>query len=453
MIEINNINKQGEIKGIELRDCTEYKYFFNTQTNTRLTMKAIKELKDNKLDFISISANAYKRDDVNIIDCDYIDEQNIILKTSYYVGFYSKGTVNITISPRFGNTIRNYLYSYALGLYLPKSVTGSANSKHNHWLLCMLWVGSLEYALNKSNIPKNYERIKKNQKYFKGSLDVANHIKHNLVNANRFYCSYSKQTYNTPINRAILKAYDHLLKLGFSSMLNSVSSHIQMLRDFGVSDDVRLDELKSIHYTPLNKAYQKVVSLSELIIKNQGSKSSFDNSNGFGYFLDLSEVWEGYLYKLMSKNLQGFRVVNGNFASKNYLFDDNKRELRPDFFIYKDSKLVAVLDAKYKNYSCFGQTSCVDGAVSREDLYQMSAYMYRFNAPLGIFLSPNTDDVAMEQVVGKDSNIAILGINLNIINKNENNKDNKKEKADIIECLKEKEKKIINNLQNILNQF
>ena len=438
---------KGEIKSIELRDCNEYICFFNTQANTSLTMQAIKELKDNKLDFINISTNVYKKDDVNIIDCDYIDENNIILKTSYYVGFYSKGTVNITISPRFGKTIRDYLYSYALGLYLPKSVTGSASSEHNHWLLCMLWVGSLEYALNKSNIPKNYERIKKNQKYFKGSLDISNHIKHNLVNANRFYCSYSKQTYNTPINRAILKAYDHLLKLGFSSMLNSVSSHIQMLRDFGVGDNVRLDELKSIHYTPLNKAYQKVVSLSELIIKNQASKSSFDNSNGFGYFLDLSEVWEGYLYKLMSKNLQGFRVVNGNFASKNYFFNGNLRELRPDFFIYKDSKLVAVLDAKYKNYSSLGKTSCDAGAVSREDLYQMSAYMYRFNAPLGIFLSPNTDDVAMEQVAGKDSNMAILGINLS---QDENDKDNKKEKANIIKCLKEKEKDFINKLKKIL---
>lgn len=28
MIEINNINKQGEIKSIELDDCTEYRYFF-----------------------------------------------------------------------------------------------------------------------------------------------------------------------------------------------------------------------------------------------------------------------------------------------------------------------------------------------------------------------------------------------------------------------------------------
>ena len=216
-----------------------------------------------------------------------------------------------------------------------------------------------------------------------------------------------------------------------------------MLRDFGVGYDVRLDELKSIHYTPLNKTYQKVVSLSELIIKNQGSKSSFDNSNGFGYFLDLSEVWEGYLYKLMSKNLQGFRVVNGNFASKNYLFNGNLRELRPDFFIYKDDKLVAVLDAKYKNYSSLGKTSCENGAISREDLYQMSAYMYRFNAPLGIFLSPNTDDVAMEQVVGKDSNMAILGINLNSI---------KEDESPILE-LKSKEQIFISNLLHLLKDY
>ncbi|MBZ7976551.1 McrC family protein [Campylobacter sp. RM12637] len=406
-------------------------------------LKVVDELKASKLDFVSIDKKSYQKDDVNIIDYGFISGKSATFYTSYYVGFYSKGTINITISPRFGDNIRDYLYSYALGLYLPKSVTGSASSEHNHWLLCMLWVGSLEYALNKSNIPKNYERIKKNQKYFKGSLDISNHINHNLVNANRFYCSYSKQTYNTPINRAILKAYNHLLRLGFSNMLNSVSSHIQMLRDFKVGDDVRLDELKSIHYTPLNKAYQKVVSLSELIIKNQGSKSSFDNSNGFGYFLDLSEVWEGYLYKLMSKNLQGFKVVNGNFASKNYLFNDNKRELRPDFFIYKDSKLVAVLDAKYKNYSCFGQISCVDGAISREDLYQMSAYMYRFNAPLGIFLSPNTDDVAMEQVTGKDSKMAILGINLDSI---------KEDESSILE-LKSKEQSFISNLLHLLKDY
>ena len=49
-----------------------------------------------------------------------------------------------------------------------------------------------------------------------------------------------------------------------------------------------------------------------------------------------------------------------------------------------------IIDAKYKNYYCFGKTS--EYGVSRNDLYQMSTYLYHYGkhdeSIIGIFTAP-----------------------------------------------------------------
>ena len=67
-----------------------------------------------------------------------------------------------------------------------------------------------------------------------------------------------------------------------------------------------------------------------------------------------------------------------------------KNTYNPDIMIERDCKTVMIIDAKYKKYQSFGKTA--EYGISRDDLYQMNTYLYRYgkeNEPIiGLFVSP-----------------------------------------------------------------
>ena len=81
-----------------------------------------------------------------------------------------------------------------------------------------------------------------------------------------------------------------------------------------------------------------------------------------------------------------------------------------------------IIDAKYKNYTCFGKTS--EHGIQRDDLYQMSTYLYHYGkkdkAIAGVFTSPvacSKDDI---HSFSENRNHYIGLINLNIAGANDN---------------------------------
>lgn len=321
----------------------------------------------------------------------YTLPQEIELTTSYYVGFYNTTIegqqVSLTIIPRFGEKIANYLYANALGVYLTESTTSISQDKfYNQWFLALLWMGALEGAIGKAHIPKSYVRESKNLTYFKGRLDVGKQILHNLTSPHKMYCQYPKLTYDTPINRTLCKVYKILRKENSPLFSPSIQGHFSMLNDFGVRDEISLREIENITYTPLNRAYQKVIELSKIIISQKGQSNTplQTRSMGQGFFLDMSEIWEAYLYNKILSKLEGFEVENCNLEGGDRVFSEGNdaREMRPDFKLMRNGEIKAIIDAKYKNVDSMEK-------VSREDLYQMMSYMYRYDCHLGIFLTPN----------------------------------------------------------------
>lgn len=332
----------------------------------------------------------------------YTLPQEIELTTSYYVGFYNTTIegqqVSLTIIPRFGEKIANYLYANALGVYLTESTTSISQDKfYNQWFLALLWMGALEGAIGKAHIPKSYVRESKNLTYFKGRLDVGKQILHNLTSPHKMYCQYPKLTHDTPINRTLCKVYKILRKENSPLFSPSIQGHFSMLNDFGVRDEISLREIENITYTPLNRAYQKVIELSKIIISQKGQSNTplQTRSMGQGFFLDMSEIWEAYLYNKILSKLEGFEVENCNLEGGDRVLSggNDARVMRPDFKLMQNERIKAIIDAKYKNVDSMEK-------VSREDLYQMMSYMYRYDCDLGIFITPNNEakDIKFDSV-------------------------------------------------------
>ncbi len=415
-----------------------------------------KSISDKKIEYFSLSGNQpeqYFEDDLiwyeinstNYPRGDYAVIEKATFYTSHYVGFYSseiKNTkygnlqINIEIKPRFGNGIFNYLISYTYGIYLPKSEFSSNKNRNNNlWLIAMMWKATLEKAMTKSQIPKEYKAYEKNISNFKGQLKISKHIKHNLVDKSKFYCKYRKLTMDTAINQTIRHTYRLLVKKqkGLSGILRSIAEYDAMLQSFGVQNkDMSISEIKNIKYSKLNFHYKKVMELSSLIIKSESAKSdpSVSDNNSFSYFLDVAELWENYLLKVLQKNLPEYNIYSPNERGGEYLLEDNYRQIRPDIIIKEKGKVIAVLDAKYKFYNKLGATAKY--GISRDDLYQMSTYLYHYGDKdrkvLGLFISPVESNEIKSLKHNNNHRIGVLGLDIEQFRKTYD--DNKKEIKD-----------------------
>lgn len=315
--------------------------------------------------------------------------------SSHYIGRFSHNGYSIIVNPRFGN-IFSYLVSYATNLYLPIGASDlSYNTQHNsYWLISLIWKAMLNKALTQGQIPKEYEIIRKNQKNFRGHLCINKHIHYNICDATRFYCSYKKLSMDNTINKTIRNVYYLLKKRGCATVIGDFEAYDKFLESMGVKAFVEsVKGIENIRYTRLSEPYKPVMELSKKILSDRKAEATSDNdsTNDVSYFIDIAELWEIYLLKLLQNNLPSeYNVYSPNANYGTNLLADNMREIRPDILIEKNGRVLMIIDAKYKNYTCFGKTS--DYGVHRNDLYQMSTYLYHYgkhNEPIiGIFTAP-----------------------------------------------------------------
>lgn len=333
--------------------------------------------------------------------------------TSHYVGQacvrVTDETVKIHICPRFAKPIWNHLLQCASRVYIPDRFisSGLSTGDDTEWLLLLMWRNAFERAMRKASVPKAYVSRRQNLRFFRGRLDVTQHLKANLADQSRMFCAYTPLSCDNTINRAIRSVYRVLAASNIpAKMCASISEHDNRLATLGVDNvGVTIQDIDSIRYTQMTEVYRPVMALSKVILRGYGAGEFGGEGVGPSYFVDVAEIWENYLLSVMQRYLPDFTFVSPNEASESVWLLKTARPVRPDFLVYDSNcRLIAVMDAKYKRYERIGCYEKEPYAVSREDLYQMATYMFRFGnktLPLaGIFISPyNVGDEDMLEVM------------------------------------------------------
>ena len=369
--------------------------------------------------------------------------------SSHFIGRYSYGGYSIILNPRFGN-IFCHIVDYASNIYIPHGeAPTSLNAGGNaYWLIAILWKAMLNKALTTGQIPKEYHTITKNQKTYRGHLNIAKHIHANLCDKSHFYCTYKKLSMDNTINRTIRAIYKILKSKRLASLIAEFEAYDKYLCSMGVDSAAPdIHEIDNIRYTRLNAPYKPVMELCRTILSNHIAESSKDNSkyNGVSYFIDIADLWELYLLKLLQNNLPDeYYVYSPNSGFGDSLLDGGMREIRPDIIIEKDNRVIMIIDAKYKNYSKLGYTSA-DG-VKREDLYQMTTYLHHYGNDetgiAGIFTAPVACSDNDIHSYSQKKNHRIGLVNLNIVAADDN-----------IELLHENENAYIDKIKRILKSL
>ena len=366
--------------------------------------------------------------------------------TSHYIGYYGNSDVSIRIIPRFGGLF-SYFLGYAANVFLPVGESGlSLDEGNSYWILAILWKSLLDKALTTGRIPKTYIQERSILKNYRGRLDIHQNIRNNLVDKSKFCCIYRKLSMDNTINRAVRHTFRILKEKGLSKVLADMAAYDQRLESFGVKDVISdIKELDNIRYTRMNAVYQPVVNICRIIISNEAASFEGAARNNFSYMIDVAELWELYLLRLLQRNLPSeYYVYSPNALSGSFLLEGGMRSIRPDILIEKDHRVVLIIDAKYKHYSHIGKTASGYASVQRDDLFQMNTYLYHYGKgrPLaGIFTSPVAETEQILHRYANNPNHRIGVVNLDI-----------KSCCNDLEKIHSTEKLYIDRIQRILRE-
>lgn len=331
----------------------------------------------------SISSNIYhfskkQKDDEPIV---YFDYQNRQWMANRYIGeckfVFNNQNYILKIAPRFGHELLLKIYEYIYSTKLPPSLHALAKIKAidiHKLLISVIWTSYLKKGL-KHGLYKINKQIKEQGRVIRGKFLVRDSLISIKANNNLFYSYAIKEIDNIP-NNILIRAYVILKKnyfLNESFFSNSIKMDLKRLSNIlDLNSNLVYNDYKKIKYSNLYAIYKPLIDLSWEIITNKYLGINQSEKVGNSFFLDMAEVWEFFIHKILGKSLipLGWSFINNELAIYESTF--YKRKLIPDIILERNDKIL-VFDAKYKrmNYSNLD--------VDRDDVFQIHTYSYYFD--------------------------------------------------------------------------
>ncbi len=135
-------------------------------------------------------------------------------------------------------------------------------------------------------------------------------------------------------------------------------------------------QLENVYFNRNNQRFYESYLLAKLILSESSSTFQSGQSKNFSIIFKMNELFEEYIAYLAKKIASDVTIkdrryrllVNENTGYKNFL-------LEPDLLINKNSDKQIIIDTKWKRYD----PSSASHGVQRNDLYQMYAYLTRYD--------------------------------------------------------------------------
>lgn len=285
----------------------------------------------------------------------------------------------ITIKPRFGEKALLYMLEEIFNIRITTS-SGSPNQS-NDWqhfikrIIAFIWIQKLANA-NLHGFPKVQKVQTTRGNTVRGRIDIRKSIIP-YKTTNEVVSRFTEKQIDQSIASILYEAYQILKKefnIGSVNLPDSAQDALNHIFAFkAVKHRTSTREYQNIKYKEIYTSWKPIVDLSWDIIQNKQMNLQQENtSNGFGFFLDMAEIWEQYLRSILKKKLAplGWHYKNPKLtAYQNYFF---QRTLIPDLVFQKDDK-VAIWDAKYKRML----SRSID--VDRADFFQIHTYIQNFS--------------------------------------------------------------------------
>lgn len=303
-------------------------------------------------------------------------EKEYIVQTGLYAGvlFYKGCKINITT--KYGDAFLKRMLNFVNDIYVDnEQVKAKKDESENQFLfiIAYLFIQSLEKAAV-LGLPQHYQKHQERGHKVRGSIDFNDFLKRDIPFQGKLTSTYRERVYVQEIVDVLhlaLKKLERIFGKEIHSRLLGLSQLLKQQYSGRFASYQTIQKAKS-HQTINNQMYsgfKKVLDYAEIILldKDLMPDNQKQQMTTTGYLFDISELYELYLEKLLSRNFPDW-LVSGQEELSIYQQQFFKRSIFPDLVMKHKSGKVVVFDAKFKEMEMLNRD------IDRADLHQIHSY-------------------------------------------------------------------------------
>ena len=239
------------------------------------------------------------------------------------------------------------------------------------FILYYLFLQKLEKAFL-LGLPKEYNTIKNHDLKLKGNIDINRFIKNDIPFKGKISSKSREQIPNQHIIDVLYKASTIIKNNKYSiSFISNIYSYLKQIKSnqFVNKNIIQKSKQAKALKNPIFAPYKKILNLAEMIITQNNIENQKATYQTFGFLVNVAELFEVYIYKLLKKEFSEWEVLHEPEVSlyKNNFFGRDAKII-PDIVMKKDNKIL-VFDTKYKRM----KFDYLD--VDRCDFFQIHTYI------------------------------------------------------------------------------
>ena len=258
-------------------------------------------------------------------------------------------------------------------------------------VFAMMFLDELE-SLIKKGIKSDYVVCEENRAFLKGKLLFTPNLKHNFAHKERFYTASDEFIANIAPNRLIVSALLFLTRQNFHPKTSTRILQSRFVFDeISPSQNYDKDFAKCVNLRHF-KSYELVLLWCKVFLKRHNFIPYQGLDKAFALLFDMNELFESFVAYHLKKYVaqKDYKCqIKAQESSKHLLEVDGvgKFQIKPDIVCRKDNTTIFIADTKWKILD-FSRN---DYGISQGDLYQLFAYLAKYQCENGLLIFPKID--------------------------------------------------------------